>query len=79
MSIPQPQGCILQDIDQPLVQGSHRVKHWEEYVGMLGLVPQSKSSNSLVLILHRKLDNYLLSTGESYNLRAQNIHKTLYR
>ena len=33
---------------------------------------QSNSSNCLMLIQHRQLGNYLLSTGESYDLTAQN-------
>ena len=43
---------------------------------MLGLALQSNSSKHLVLILHRQLGNYLLSTRESYSLTVQHIHKT---
>ena len=52
-------------------------KHWEESVGLLGLNLQRNSSNCPVLILHIQLGNYLLHTGESYCLTAQQIHKTL--
>ena len=54
-------------------------KHWEEDIGLLGLALQRESSNCLVLIPHRQLGNYLLSTGDSYNLTAHHIHMTLYK
>ena len=37
------------------------------------------SSNCLVLILQRKLGNYLLYAGESCGPTAQHIHKPLYQ
>ena len=46
---------------------------------LLSLALQNNSSSCLVLILHRQLGNYLLSSGETYGLTAQHICKTLYR
>ena len=43
------------------------------------LALQRNISNCLVLIPHRQLGNYLLTTGESYGQTAQHIHKILYR
>ena len=37
------------------------------------------SYSCLVLILYRQLGNCLRTTGESYSLKAQHIHKTLYK
>ena len=54
---------VAHGIPLPFNQWSHANKHWEEY---FGLALQNNSSNCLVLILHRQLGNYLLSTGESY-------------
>ena len=53
--------------------------HSEEYVGLLGLALQSNSCNSLVLIPHRQLGNFLLNAGESYGPAAQHKCKILYR
>ena len=49
-------------------------KHWEEDVGLSGPVLLSNISNCLMLILHRQLGIYLLNTGDSYDLTAQQIH-----
>ena len=43
-------------------------------VGLLGLALQNKSSNYLVLMLHRQLRNYLLVTRESHHLTAQHFY-----
>ena len=48
-------------------------------VGLLGITFQGISSNCLVVIQHRQLGNYLLSIGESYGLKIQQIFKTLYK
>ena len=53
-------------------------KHLEEDFGLLHLTLQINSSSCLVLILHRQLGHYLLSTGDSYGPTAQHNCKTLY-
>ena len=78
MLIPQPQGGILLGIPQPPIQLSYLGKHWEEDVGLFGLALQSDSSNCLMLILHRQLGNYLLSSAEGYGPTAQHIYNTIY-
>ena len=35
--------------------------------------------NCIVLITHRQLTNYLLSTEKSYSLTTQHIHNTLHK
>ena len=76
---PQPQGGILQEIPQPLIQWSHLDKHWKQDIGLPGLVLQSNSFNCIVLILNTQLGSYLSSSGESYSLTASHICKTLYK
>ena len=48
-------------------------KHWENIVGLWGLALQSNSSNCLVLIPHRQLENYLLGAWKSYSPTPETI------
>ena len=52
-------------------------KCWEEDVWLSGIAVQSNSSNSPLLIPHRKLGNYSLGTRNSYSLTSQ--HQDLYK
>ena len=51
-------------------------KYWKVDVGILGLLLQSCSSRCLVLILHRELGSYFLSTRKGYSPTLLHIHKT---
>ena len=46
---------------------------------MLGLAFESNRSNCLVLILHKQMGNYMLSTVETYGLTTQHTYQILYR
>ena len=54
-------------------------KHWEVNVGLSGFALHSNGSNCLILILYRQLGNYLLSIGNSFDIKAKHIHKTSYK
>ena len=60
-------------IPLPLNQWSHARQTLRRRCWAVGPALQSNSSTCLVLILHRQLGNYLLSTGESYGLTAQHM------
>ena len=61
----------------PLNQWSHVRQTLREKCWAVRPALQTNSNNCLVLILHRQLENYLLSTGESYSLTAQHMQDSI--
>ena len=64
-------------IPLPLNQWSHVRQTLRGRCWAVGPALQSSSSNHLVLILHRKLGNYLLSSEESYRPTAQHSQDSI--
>ena len=64
---------VAPGIPLPLNQRSHERQTLRGRCWAVRPALQSNSSNCLELIPHRQLGNYLLSTGEHYNLTAQHM------